>query len=58
MPEATIISLLEAKGIQANALLQQLDETFPPTNPSPEDTIEKIMYGPRQRSILECISSL
>ena len=55
MPEATIISLLEAKGIQANALLQQLDETFPPTNPSPEDTMEKIMYRSGQRSVVEWI---
>ena len=55
MPEATIISLLEAKGIQANALLQQLDETFPPTNPNPEDTMEKIMYRSGQRSVVEWI---
>ena len=55
MPEATIISLLEAKGIQANALLQQLEETFPPTNPSPEDTMEKIMYRSGQRSVVEWI---
>ena len=57
MPEATIISLLEAKGIQANALLQQLEETFPPTNPSPEDTMEKIMYRSGQRSVVEWISN-
>jgi len=55
MPEATIISLLEAKGIQANALLQQLEETFPPTNPNPEDTMEKIMYRSGQRSVVEWI---
>ena len=55
MPEATIISLLEAKGMQANALLQQLEETFPPTNPSPEDTMEKIMYRSGQRSVVEWI---
>ena len=55
MPEATIISLLEAKGIQANALLQQLEETFPPTNPSPEDTMEKIMYQAGQRSVVEWV---
>ena len=55
MPEATIISLLEAKGMQANALLQVLEETFPPTNPNPEDTMEKIMYRSGQRSVVEWI---
>ncbi len=37
------LDLLEVKGMQANALLQTLEETFPPTNPNPEDTMEKIM---------------
>ena len=55
MPEATIISLLEAKGIQANALLQKLEESYPPTNPTPEDTMEKIMYRSGQRSVVEWI---
>ena len=55
MPEATIISLLEAKGMQANALLQTLEELFPPTNPNPEDTMEKIMYRSGQRSVVEWI---
>ena len=52
-----MLSLLEAKGIQANALLQQLDETFPPTNPSPEDSMEKIMYRSGQRSVVEWIAN-
>ncbi len=41
--------------MQANVLLQQLDETFPPTNPNPEDTMEKIMYRSGQRSVVEWI---
>ena len=57
MPESTFISLLEAKGVQANAMLQQLDETFPPTNPSPEDSMEKIMYRSGQRSVVEWIAN-
>jgi hypothetical protein len=49
------LDLLEVKGMQANAMLQQLDETFPPTNPNPEDTMEKIMYRSGQRSVVEWI---
>jgi len=53
----TELSLLEAKGMQANALLTKLDETFPPTNPTPEDTMEKIMYRSGQRSVVEWITT-
>ena len=49
------LSLLETKGMQANVLQKVLDETFPPTNPTPEDTIEKIMYRSGQRSVVEWI---
>ena len=41
--------------MQANALLQTLEETFPPTNPNPDDTMEKIMYRSGQRSVVEWI---
>ena len=51
------LSFLEAKGMQANALLTKLDETFPPTNPTPEDTMEKIMYRSGQRSVVEWIAT-
>ncbi len=53
----TELSFLEAKGMQANALLTKLDETFPPTNPTPEDTMEKIMYRSGQRSVAEWITT-
>jgi|TARA_X000001036_G_C20409186_1_gene696248 hypothetical protein len=53
----TELSFLEAKGMQANALLTKLDETFPPTNPTPEDTMEKIMYRSGQRSVVEWITT-
>ena len=43
--------------MQANAMLQQLDETFPPTNPTPEDSMEKIMYRSGQRSVVEWIAN-
>ncbi|OUV34737.1 MAG: hypothetical protein CBC48_05435 [bacterium TMED88] len=49
------LDLLEVKGMQANVLLQTLEETFPPTNPNPEDTMEKIMYRSGQRSVVEWI---
>jgi len=52
---STYLRTLEAFGMQANVLLQQLDETFPPTNPNPEDTMEKIMYRSGQRSVVEWI---
>ena len=50
-----MLNLLEAKGMQANALLTQLEECFPPTNPTPDDTMEKIMYRSGQRSVVEWI---
>ena len=56
MPEPTFLSLLEARGMQANVLLQQLEETFPPTNPTPEETMEHIMYKSGQRSVVEWIA--
>ena len=52
---STSLRTLEVFGMQANVLLQQLDETFPPTNPNPEDTMEKIMYRSGQRSVVEWI---
>ncbi len=47
------MNLLEAKGMQANAMLAQLQESFPPITPSPDDSIEKIMYRSGQRSVVE-----
>jgi hypothetical protein len=39
----------------ANAMLAKLEEIFPPTNPTPEDTMEKIMYRSGQRSVVEWV---
>jgi hypothetical protein len=39
----------------ANAMLTKLEETFPPTNPTPEDSMEKIMYRSGQRSVVEWV---
>ena len=49
------LSLLDVKGMAATAMLSKLDETFPPTTPTPEDTMEKIMYRSGQRSVVEWI---
>jgi hypothetical protein len=49
------LDLLELKGMQANAMLTQLELIFPPTNPTPDDTMEKIMYRSGQRSVVEWI---
>ena len=52
MPSTTL-NLLETKGIQMNALVQEMQEVFPPTNPNPTQTIEQIMYQSGQRDVVE-----
>jgi hypothetical protein len=49
------LELLDVKGMTATAMLAKLEETFPPTNPTPEDTMEKIMYRSGQRSVVEWV---
>ena len=49
------LNLLDVKGMTANAMLSKLEETFPPTNPTPEDSMEKIMYRSGQRSVVEWV---
>ena len=51
------LSLLETKGMVANAMLQQLEENFPPANPTPNSTMESIMYRAGQRSVVEWIKN-
>ncbi len=50
---STYLSTLETFGLQARAIAKELDETFPPTNPNPEMSIEQIMYRSGQRSVVE-----
>lgn len=50
---STSLSTLEALGMQHHALINELNGNFPPITPSPEDTIEKIMYRSGQRSVVE-----
>lgn len=49
------VKLIEAFGIQANAMINELDELFPPRNPGPGDSISTIMYRSGQRSVVEWI---
>ena len=51
------LDLLDVRGMTANAMLAKLEETFPPTNPTPEDTMEKIMYRSGHRSVVEWVIS-
>jgi hypothetical protein len=52
---STSLNTLEVFGMESRALVQQLDDQFPIMNPSPTDTIEKIMYRSGQRSVVEWI---
>ena len=46
---------LEVLGMQSRGLALQLEESFPPVNPTPDDTMEKIMFRSGQRSVVEWI---
>ena len=49
------LNLLETVGLQTKSILQQLEEIFPPVNPSPDMSIEQIMFRSGQRSVVEWI---
>ena len=49
------LNLLETVGLQQQTILNQLNEIFPPVNPTPEMTTEQIMYKAGQRSVVEWI---
>ena len=49
--------MLEVFGMEARAIISELDSTFPPINPNPDDTIEKIMYRSGQRSVVEWLKT-
>ena len=46
-------NLLEVFGMEARGVLSEMEGRFPPINPSPDDSIEKIMYRSGQRSVVE-----
>ena len=43
-------------GPNAQAVLAELDEKFPPVNPHPKEEIAAIMYKAGQRSVVEWVS--
>ena len=49
------LNTLETGGMAYRALVNQLEENFPSITPTPDDTIEKIMYRSGQRSVVEWI---
>tara|TARA_A200000159_G_scaffold62783_1_gene58085 strand:+ start:158 stop:337 length:180 start_codon:yes stop_codon:yes gene_type:complete len=49
--------MLEVFGMEARAVLSEMDERFPVVNPSPDDSIEKIMYRSGQRSVVEWLTN-
>lgn len=52
---STSLSMLEARGMELQAILADLDRTFPPVNPTPADDLTTIMYRAGQRSVVEYI---
>ena len=52
---STSLSMLETLGMEHRALVNELNQNFPLTNPTPEDSVEKIMYRSGQRSVVEWI---
>ena len=47
------LNLLETKGIQMNALVQEMLEVFPPLNPNPSQSYGQIMHQAGQRDVVE-----
>jgi len=39
--------------MEARSVLSEMETRFPPVNPTPDDSIEKIMYRSGQRSVVE-----
>lgn len=46
-------NLLEIFGMEARAVMTEMEEVFPSVNPDPDDSISKIMYRSGQRSVVE-----
>jgi|TARA_R100000084_G_scaffold74563_1_gene33525 hypothetical protein len=49
--------MLEVFGMEARAVMTEMESTFPPVTPCPDDTIEKIMYRSGQRSVVEWLKT-
>ena len=55
MPEPISMNMLEFRGLQSQQIINNLNETFPPVNPTPHDSLATIMYKAGQRSVVEWI---
>ena len=44
-------------GLTVERLLEELEDVFPPLNPTPETSINQIMYRAGQRDVLEWIKN-
>ena len=44
-------------GLTVRRLLEELEDVYPPVNPSPDTSLNSIMYRAGQRSVLEWIEN-
>jgi hypothetical protein len=44
-------------GLTVRRLLEELDDVFPPVNPTPDTSVGHIMYRAGQRSVVEWIEN-
>ena len=49
------LNMLETMGLETKAIINEMEDIFPPVNPSPSDTTAQIMYRAGQRSVVEWI---
>ena len=49
------LNMLETMGLETKAIINEMEDIFPPVNPSPTDSVEQIMYRAGQRSVVEWI---
>ena len=55
---STYPNTLEAiLGPNLESILAELEEIYPPTNPNPDESMEKIMYRSGQRSVVDWIKT-
>lgn len=55
MQTPTYLNTLETQGLQLKGLVKELEENFPPINPTPNDSLASIMYLAGQRAVVEWI---
>ena len=53
----TMMTLLETRGLELATVLTELEDNFPVVNPTPNSSIEQIMYQAGQRSVVEWIQN-